>query len=249
MTINNQKQYHRSQVNRLKRELAAMRTARITERVQKILSNHEHAEFLATLFALWSLQSNQPTPGNNPEECAANRTILALDEALQTFGNKEHLLESDTDYIRGAEIPFAPLPQGWSYETTDALDSPVFPSLPVTTWKYVFFKDGKLAAGFEFIDDARAFFDHLHNRLDDPCPRVRDLQQLTKKENAAPGLFFKRKNRYGHASIMRKARECCFSVSVMPPLTPSELEDTIADRIVTALNLANEEVERYWQNR
>ena len=190
MTNNEQRQYLRREVNRLKRELAAMRTARITDRVQKILSNHEHTEFLATLFALWSLQRNQPIPGNNLEERAANRTILALDEALQTFANKEHLLDAETDYIRGAEIPFAPLPQGWSYETTDALDSPVFPALPVTTWKYVFFKDGKLAAGFEFVDDARAFFDHLQNRLADTCPRLRDARQLTKKEKKHTGSLF-----------------------------------------------------------
>ena len=251
MTINEQKQYRRRQINRIKRELAAMRTAHIADSVQEILSNPEKTEFLATLVVLWRLQLSQPTPGNTGEERATNRTLIALDEALRSFANHESLLEADTEYIRDAEAPFAPLPQGWSYDATDAETSPRFPSLPVTTWRFVFFKDGKLAAGFEDIADARAFFDHLQNRHADPSPRISDAKQLTKKEAATPGLFIKRKNHYGHASIMRKVHrsDSAFTVSVMPPLTPSELEDTIADRIVAALNLANEEVERYWQNR
>lgn len=249
MTSIVQKQLRRRHANRIKRELAAMRTAHIADRVQKILSNPENAEFLATLVVLWQLQLSQPTPGNNNEERNANRTLLALDEALRAYVNHEHLLKADTEYIRDAEAPFAPLPQGWSYDATDAETSPRFPSLPVTTWRFVFFKDGKLAAGFEDIDDARAFFDHLKNYHADPSPRISDAVQLTKKEAATPGLFFKRENHYGHTYIMRKERDRAFEVSVMPPLTPLELEDTIADRIVSALNLANEEVERYWQNR
>lgn len=247
MNTNEERKLIRRHANRLKRELAAMRTADIAARVQKILSHPEQLEFLATLFVLWRLQL---TPyGKNAEERAANRTLLALDEALHTCANRVHLLEADTEYIKGAEAPFAPLPQGWSYDTTDAHDSPVFSSLPVTTWKWVFFKDGKLAAGFENLDDAHAFFDHLQNRLADPCPRIGDAQQLTKKEKATPGLFFKRKNYALTTTIMRKACESAFTVSVMPPDTPLELEDTIADRIVTALNLAAEEVERYWEER
>lgn len=247
MTNNEARQLHRLQVNRLKRELAAMRTALIEERVQKILSNPEHVEFLATLYVIWRLQLTQTPPGNNTEERNANRTLLALDEALRSFVQHEHLLEADTTYVKGAETPFAPLPQGWSYDSTDAQNSPRFPSLPVTTWRWVFFKDGKLAAGFEDIDDARDFFAYLKNRHGDACPCIRASQQRSKKETATPGLFFKRKDI--HATIMRKAGEGAFPVSVMPPLTPIDLEDTIADRIVTALNLAAEEVERYWQNR
>ena len=248
MNNNETRQHRRRQVNRLKRELAAMRTALIAERVQKILSNPKHTEFLATLYVLWRLQLPQQPPGNTLEERHANRTLLALDEALRTFVNHEHLLEADTDYIRSAEAPFAPLPQGWSYDATDALSFRKSPSLPVTTWRWVFFKDGKLAAGFEDLDEARAFFNYLKNQHADPCPRIGDSKQRTKKENATPGLFFKRKN-YAHTNIMRKAGEGAFTVSVMPPLTPIELEETIADRIVTALNLAAEEVERYWQKR
>lgn len=248
MTNNEQRQLRRRQVNRLKRELAAMRTALIEERVQKILSNPEHVEFLATLYVIWRLQLPQTPPGNNTEERNANRTLLALDEALRSFVQHEHLLEADTSYVKGAETPFAPLPQGWSYDSTDAHNSPRFPSLPVTTWRWVFFKDGKLAAGFEDLDDAVAFFDHITNRLADPCHRISDSRQCSKKETATPGVFFKRKH-YAHTTIMRKAGEGAFPVSVMPSLTPCELDDTIADRIVTALNLAAEEVERYWQNR
>lgn len=247
MTNNEQRQYRRRQINRLKRELAAMRTAHVADRVQKILSNPEKAEFLATLAVLWRLQLPQPIPGNNNEERAANRTLMALDEALRNFAQNESLLEADKEYIRGAEAPFAPLPHGWSYDSTDANDSPRFPSLPVTTWRWVFFKDGHLAAGFEDIDDARDFFDYLKNRNGDACPCIRESQQRSKKETATPGLFFKRKDI--HTTIMRKAGEGAFTVSVMPPLTPIELEDTIADRLVLALNLAAEEVERYWQNR
>lgn len=247
MTNNEQRQIRRRQVNRLKRELAAMRTADIAERVQKILGNPEQLEFLATLFVLWRLQLTHTPPGNNTEERHANRTLLALDEALSSFSQHEYLLEeADTDYIRGAENPFAPLPQGWSYDAASAQSHPRCPGLQMITWRWVFFKDGKLAAGFEDIDDARDFFAYLKTQHADTCPRITDSQQLTKKENASPGLFFKRKDI--HPTIMRKAGEGAFTVSVMPPLTPIELEDTIADRIVTALNLAAEEVERYWQN-
>lgn len=171
MTNNEARQLRRRQVNRLKRELAAMRTALIEERVQKILSNPEHTEFLATLYVLWRLQLPQTPPGNNNDERNANRTLLALDEALRAFVQHEHLLEADTAFIRGAEAPFSPLPQGWSYDATDAQSSPRFPSLPVTTWRWVFFKDGKLAAGFEDHGDACEFFSYLAERHGDACRR------------------------------------------------------------------------------
>lgn len=249
MTNNEYRQQHRQRVNRLKRELAAMRTAAITAEVQAITSNPAQMELLATLFVLWRRGLDGPTPGNNSEEKAANRTLIALDDALCAYSREQNLfLTPDTDYVKGAEAPFAPLPQGWSHGATEAQTNARWHMLPQTTWKWVFFKDGKLAAGFEDHDDACEFFTYLAERHGDNCPRISSIEQTNKKENNTPGLFFPRKE-YCHYQIMRKAGEGAFPVSAMPPLTPPQLEETIAARIVTALNLAAEEVERYWQNR
>lgn len=248
MTNNEYRQQNRKHVNRLKREIAAMRTAAITAEVQAITSNPAQMELLATLFVLWRRGLDGPIPGNDVKEKAANRTLIALDDTLRAFSNEMHLFRTpDTDYVKGAEVPFAPLPQGWSHGATEAQTNARWHMLPQTTWKWVFFKDGKLAAGFEDHDDACEFFSYLAERHGDACPRISACEQRTKKESATPGLFFPRKE-YAHYQIMRKAGEGAFPISAMPPLTPPELEETIANRICAALNLAAEEVERYRQN-
>ena len=249
MSNNSYRVYDRSHANELKIELAAQRTKRVQDEVQQILDDPAKMEFLAHLYVMWLREFND-APGTHYEQRRANRAMLALDWAMQHFARDSyHIVKFDTERIKNAEIP-VDLPHEWTAASTTAGRN--YTALPQSTWKYVFFHNGKPTAAFDDKEPMWHFFDFMKSKGID-VTTYNGMYHLTKKEQKAtkPGRYFVSYGDGFHPRVYKVSDngETARHINSIIPVVPRDLEESMCKRAAELLNSFVDEAEEYWKKR
>jgi hypothetical protein len=247
MSNNSYRVYDRSHANELKIELAAQRTKRVQDEVQQILDDPAKMEFLAHLYVMW-LREFGDAPGTHYEQQRANKAMLALDWAMQHFARDSyHIVKFDTERIKNAEIP-VDLPHEWTAAPTTAGRN--YTALPQSTWKYVFFHNGKPTAAFDDKEPMWHFFDYMKSKGID-VTTYNGMYHLTKKEQKAtkPGRYFVSYGDGFHPRVYKISDngETASPVNRIIPMVPRDLEESMCKRAVAMMNSFVDEAEEYWK--
>ena len=247
MSNNSYRVYDRCHANELKIELAAQRTKRVQDEVQQILDDPAKMEFLAHLYVMW-LREFSYSPGTHYEQQRANRALLALDWAMQHFARDSyHIVKFDTERIKNAEIP-VDLPHEWTAAPTTAGRN--YTALPQSTWKYVFFHNGKPTAAFDDKEPMWHFFDYMKSKGID-VTTYNGMYHLTKKEQKTtkPGRFFVTCGDGFHPRVYKVSDngETASHVTRIIPMVPRDLEESMTRRAAEMLNSFADEAEEYWK--
>ena len=249
MSNNSYRVYDRQHANELKIELAAQRTKRVQDEVQQILDDPEKMAFLAHLYVMWLREfSDAPGNKNNYQSYRANRAMLALDWAMQNFARESHhIVKLDVERIKGAEVPVN-LPHEWVAAPTSAGHN--FTALPQSTWKYIFFHNGKPTAAFDDKEPMWHFFDYLEMQGID-VTTYHGMYHMTQKEQKAnkAGRYFVTCGNSYHPRVYKVSDngETASPVNRIIPMVPRELEESMTKRAADLLNSFVDEAEAYWK--